>query len=118
LSGEKVIETRGYPIPKKFLGIWMAIVETGRPGEIGSRPGRAQVVGLIIFKSCYKYKNRQHWESEQSLHRVSGNDPDYAFDDQKDKWAWEIEMVRPLPKPQSAPLKRGIRYAKECIVEL
>ena len=49
LSGEKTVETRGYPLPEKYVGCELAIIET--PGPRGRREAgieKARIVGTIV----------------------------------------------------------------------
>lgn len=108
LSGSKTIETRSYPIPKHFLNTQIAVIETHKDNS-----KKATIKGVVIFSNCYKYNNFDHWLQESHLHKVSVNDPNYKYNENKAKWAWVISNHFRVPS-QPPPIVRGIKYAKEC----
>lgn len=106
LSGEKVIETRTYPLPQKYVNQWMWLIET--PGK--TQDFQARVIGMIKFSGSKQYKNATEWRAEYEWHLVKPDDPDYKWRRDKQKHGWVVEDVRtcrafPAPKP------RGIVYA-------
>ena len=112
LSGDKIIETRSYPIPKHLLNVKIAIIETKR-----NKGNPAKIVGIICFTECYQYKDYNHWVSEYDLHKVPKDDPLFGFKQEEAKWAWRISEYIRIPH-QAPPKKRGIKYAKECEIIL
>jgi hypothetical protein len=115
LEGKKTIETRHYPLPQKYLGQPLAIIET--PGRSGKKSGvKSAVIGVIVFSDCYQYKNRRHWLSEQRLHLVKPNDNLFAWTKAKQKWAWVIEKTFLFPIARPAPKNRGIIFCSEIEV--
>lgn len=117
LEGKKTIETRSYPIPEKHVGKTLAIIET--PGPRGKREAgivKARIIGTIVFASCKEYHSQEEWQSDEALHLVPTDDPQYQFTRNKPKWGWIVKQVSPLPKHASAPKKRGIVFATKCTI--
>lgn len=107
LSGDKTIETRTYPISKKYLGLPIALIET--PGK--SRSFESRVIALITFGSCYKYADRKSFYKDQPSHKVSPDSP-WAWNSKKPKWAWEITKVVPVKPAKRLTCRPGIVYTK------
>jgi len=105
LDGKKTIETRTYPIPPKYIGVPLLIIET--PGNIGKFKSR--IVGIITFRSCFKFASEKAFREQFERHRVTGDSP-WFWNDKKGKWGWEISKLQKLPKPLPAPRKRGIKF--------
>jgi hypothetical protein len=119
IDGKKRVETRSYPIPVKYLNTNLAVIET--PGSRGFKEAgiaKARIIGLIKFSECYCYKSKQHWKSEEGLHLVSLDDPNFSFDSDKPKWAWTVSEVRRFQKPIPAPFRRGIRFTQACQIPI
>ena len=117
LSGVKTIETRSYPLPKRLYGIELAVIET--PGKRGNREagiGKARIIGTIIFSGSYRYSSKSQWVREYGKHRVPQDDGLYSYRSDKDKWAWVVEKFKKLDRPAPPPAKRGIIFAKNCLV--
>ncbi len=72
MSGEKTVETRGYPLPAKYAGKPLAIIET--PGPTKPR-FKARIVGVITFSHSMQYKTYAEWDADRGRHRVPANDP-------------------------------------------
>ena len=116
LSKDKTIETRQYPLPKKYLGKNLALIET--PGPRGQKEGIASmIIGLIVVSKCYKYTDKDHWVSERCKHLVIEGDPVFGYFEGKAKWAWIISETKKI-NPQAPPEIRGIKYAKRCRIEV
>ena len=114
LTGKKTIETRNYPIPKKHIGVPIALIET--PGKKGRRKGNiseARIVGVIVFAECYRYTSRNAWMKDSKKHLVSPTD-DFAFKKGKEKWAWVVKSVVKLDEPGVPPKPRGIVFCSGC----
>lgn len=104
-SGEKIVETRTYEIPPKYLNQEMYLIET--PGKKGDFKARA--IAIIKFTGCFKYKNKTEFRRDFSRHRVA---PDTAWDwKDKDKWGWELEIIKIIP-PTIISHARGIVFTK------
>lgn len=112
LEGKKTIETRGYPLPERLQGQWLAVIET--PGPKGKKEAgieKAQVIGLIKFSGSKQYLSAKSWQMDFRRHLVAKEDPLYAFDPSKPKYGWVVEHVLTTPR-QSPPKSRGIVYSK------
>ena len=117
LSGRKTVETRSYPLPSKFKGVELAVIET--PGPRGKRAAgiaKARVVGTIKFSGSYEYQNAKQWASEHHLHLVEASDVQFGFAQNKKKWAWTVECTLKFDQPVKAPSKRGIVFANNCLI--
>jgi hypothetical protein len=104
LNGNKPIETRTYPIPQKYLNKEILLVET--PGKTGKFKSRA--IGIIVFTSCFQYKNKTAFYNDYNNHLVDKNS-DYAWGD-KPKWGWVVEVVEVFKEPIEIPKRVGIKY--------
>lgn len=116
VSGEKKVETRSYPLPAKFVGVEMAIIET--PGKLGKKNGvsKARIIGTIVFTQSKKYESLREWKKDRPLHLVSEDDPVLAFNLNKPKYGWLVKSVTRLSRPLPPPTSRGIIFAKGCKV--
>lgn len=109
LSGKKTVETRNYPIPEKYLGKLLCIIETGN-----SKPSK--IVGLVRFSSTFKYNTFEQWEKDYVKHLVPANDNDFRFSLEKEKWGWNIDFIYKIDQLLDSPKKKGIIYAKKCCI--
>jgi hypothetical protein len=105
LNGKKTIETRTYPIPKKYMGKDMLLVET--PGKNGKF--KARVIAIIKFDDCFLYSSSYLFYKDKSKHHVDPSSK-WAWTDSKPKWGWLISYCKPLKT--EVPLKRqpGIKF--------
>lgn len=106
LTGAKTIETRTYPLPSKYAGKWMWIIET--PGN--SKGSSAKVIGKIKFSGSKLYKTAREFYDDYDSHRVSKGDPNFHWQASKPKHGWIVEAVTSC-KPFAPPVPRGIVYA-------
>jgi hypothetical protein len=106
LSGQKTVETRKYPLPKKYLDTELALVET--PGDKGKF--NARVTAIIKIKKCFQYKSKSEFYRDNKRHCVTP-DSKWAWDSSKPKWGWEITVVKKLKNPKLCTPK-GIVYRK------
>lgn len=118
LAGKKTIETRTYPLPKKYERVELALIET--PGPRGKKEAgieKARIKGTIVFGKCFQYKSEGEWCKDASRHRVNAEDVQYSWK-KRDHivWGWEVLKVRRLRKQASPPKKRGIVFATSCRV--
>ena len=104
LDGRKTIETRRYPLPAKYIGKELFIIET--PGKDGKFSAR--IVGTIRFSNCFLYNNKKQFYKDWAQHFVDKTSP-YAWTTKK-KWGWEIEKVTVFKQPIQAPRKKGICF--------
>ncbi len=111
VDGTKTVETRTYPIPLKFVGKPMAIIET--PGINGKF--KARVIGVVIFKDCFKYESEIDFYKDKSRHCVD-SDSIWAWS-AKPKWGWIISEVTKFKNPIPAPKKKGIQFTKSVKIK-
>lgn len=112
---KKAIETRTYKIPEKFKDVELAIIET--PGPHGRKKGilKARIIGTVTFEESFQY-NKSSWEKDFKSHLVDTNDPQFAWNNLKERWGWKIKRVRKFKQPLEAPKKKGIIFATECLI--
>jgi len=115
LSGEKKVETRSYPLPKKYIGKTLAIIETPGPrGKSAAGIVKSRIIGVVEFSEAFRYQTKAQWQKDRERHLVDHSDPQFAFSTTKPKWGWVVSKVRPLAKPMPPPKKRGIVFASAC----
>lgn len=107
LSGKKTIETRTYPIPKKYLGEKMLLMET--PGPHGDF--KARIVAIITFTECFKYSNMKSFYSDYPLHLIDKESP-WAWE-KNIKWGWRVNVEKIISPPVCFSKPKGIVYTKE-----
>lgn len=116
LSGDKTVETRKYPLPQRYRGVELAIIET--PGPQGRKTGRtkAEIIGTIVFSDSFLYPSKKDFDQDFSRHQVEPNHSQFRFVSGTPKYGWVVKEVKKV-KRSPAPKKRGIIYAKTCLVE-
>ena len=80
VNGKKTIETRKYPLPEKYIGQTLALIET--PGPKGKF--RARITALIKFGPSFQYQNKKEFYKDTKRHCVS----------QKSEWEWKSESKK------------------------
>ncbi len=116
IEARKTVETRTYPIPPKYLNVEMALIET--PGlfvNTGQAPSTAQIIGIIKFTKCTKYKSKSHWLKDEKRHLVKIDDAQFGWTNGP-KWAWEVQIIHVFTSPISAPKRKGIVFTTKCVV--
>jgi hypothetical protein len=109
VAGHKVIETRFYPIPKKWVGQPLAIIET--PGK--ARHFKRRIAGLVIFAQSWCYANKAAFTRDYARHLVDPDDPLFGWrEDGKPKWAWPVAWSEVYQQPLPPGFRAGIRYAR------
>ena len=110
LSREKVVETRTYPIPEKFVDTEVLLIET--PGRNGRFKARA--VAILIFGPSFQYDSEAAFYSDFKRHLVDRMSP-WKWNKGKPKFGWPIKSVSLLEK---AVLVRqtGIRYRSGILI--
>lgn len=103
-SGQKTIETRTYPLPKKYIGVPLALIET--PGKTGKF--KARVIGIVTFAKSFQYKSKEEFYRDIERHKVS-KDTEWSWAKKK-KWGWIIQSFVPLKKPRPLGSERGIIF--------
>jgi hypothetical protein len=115
LTGQKLVETRSYPLPLKYKDQWLAVIET--PGPRGSKEAginKARIKGLIQFHDSFAYPHSKAWLEDYRRHLVSPDDASFAFDPNKEKWGWLVNRTLLFAHSIEAPKKRGIVFASVC----
>lgn len=117
--GEKTVETRQYPLPEKFKGKAMALIETpGKSRSAKLQKQSSRIIAVVTFSESFRYASHREWVRDFQRHRVPHNHPHFKFTAQRPRWGWVVASVQMLTPPQSPPKKRGILYAARCAVEL
>jgi len=114
IDGRKTVETRNYPLPKKYLGVPLALIETA--GRDGAKSGVsiARIIGLIKFSKCFQYQSKSHWMGDKRRHLVSEADPDFHWRKGQAKWGWEVTSIEKFEPPKPAPKRKGILFTSKC----
>jgi DNA repair photolyase len=108
VSGRKVIETRFYPLPEKWVGQPLVILET--PGQ--ARHFKRRVAGFVVFDKSWCYADKASFAQDRVQHLVDPDDPLFGWKhDGKPKWAWPIRWVEAYEQPLPAGFRAGMRYA-------
>jgi hypothetical protein len=109
ISGRKVIETRYYPIPKKWVGEPLAIIETPGP----TRRFKRRIAGLVIFGPSGCYADQAAFARDRIKHLVDVDDRRFGWKgNDRPKWAWPVRWVEAYQQPLPAGFRAGIRYAR------
>jgi hypothetical protein len=112
IDGTKSVETRSYPLPHKYEGVELALIET--PGKYGQF--KSHIIGTITFSHSFLYTNQQEWISDNNRHRVEVDDKLYGWNPNKLKYGWVVCDIKKFDKPMSAPKRKGIVFTKNCKV--
>jgi hypothetical protein len=111
INGDKSVETRSYPLPVKYEGTELALVET--PGKYGKFKSR--IIGTITFSHSFRYSNKQEWLSDYNRHKVEEFDEFCAWNN-KPKYGWVVSNIRKFDERIAPPKKKGIIFTKNCKV--
>ena len=109
INSDKCVETRTYPLPLKYEGEELSLIET--PGRIGRF--KARIIGIITFSHSFKYGNLQEWISDYNRHRVE-QDSNFGWNEDKDKYGWVVSQICKFEKPFPAPENKGIVFTNNC----
>jgi hypothetical protein len=115
ITGKKSVETRGYCLSEKYIGIKLALIET--PGPNGLKEAKiekSRIIGTITFENCFLYLNEEQWKSDQFRHSVPNNDPNFGFGKRLKTWGWIVKEVQHFKKTYPPPEIKGIVYARNC----
>lgn len=112
INGDKSVETRSYPLPKKYEGVELALVET--PGKYGKF--KARIIGTITFSHSFRYESKQGWINDYNRHKVEDGDEFCGWKHNKDKFGWVVSQINKFDNHISAPKKKGIVFTKNCTV--
>jgi hypothetical protein len=112
INGTKSVETRSYPLPQKYEGVELALIETpGRSGKF-----KARIIGTITFSHSFQYETKADWLNDHNRHLVDDNDKLYGWDNNKPKYGWVVCDIHKFDSPLPAPNKRGIVFSTNCQV--
>jgi hypothetical protein len=106
-SGKKTIETRTYPISKKYLNKELILIET--PGPKGNFKARA--IAIIKITECFKYPSKKKFYEDSNKHFVTPDSP-WAWKD-KAKYAWRVRVIKTIFPPVEIKIPKGIIYTKD-----
>ena len=106
ISGRKSVETRTYPIPKRLIGKDLVLIET--PGKKGKF--KARMIALIRFEDSFPYKTKTDFYKDLTRHCVDRDSP-WAWNEEKPKWGWPVEVREIFRTPLPLQKRSGIRYA-------
>ncbi len=110
LSGEKVIETRTYAIPDRYLNQDMLLVET--PGPNGKF--KARIRAIIKFTECKEYKNKIEFYNDKSKHLVTEDSP-WSWKEKK-KFGWHVSIIKIISPPIEINKRKGIVFTKNISI--
>lgn len=109
IDGLKVVETRSYPIPSKYIGEPLALIET--PGKKGNFKSR--IIGTIIFSHSFKYPDETAWLNDYNRHLVDQSS-DYKWNG-KSKYGWVVSYVKKFDESIKPPKRKGIVFTNNCL---
>jgi hypothetical protein len=112
INGDKSVETRSYPLPKRYEGVELALIET--PGKYGRFKSR--IIGTITFSHSFQYPDKQVWEADYNRHKVKEDDEFYGWNPDKNKYGWVVSNITKFDQPIPAPKTKGIIFTKNCKV--
>jgi predicted nicotinamide N-methyase len=135
LSGEKLIETRAYPLPEPLLldgavraagrlpsatvlqavpvPTRVAILESPVGGLAVHGLASAKVVGFVTFGACKVYRSRAEWAADSALHCVQPDAaPEYFGWNGEPKYGWVVSAVERLTAPLPVVLTEADRVVR------
>ncbi len=109
VRGKKTIETRFYPLPQKYVGEEMFLIET--PGE--RLDFKARIIAIVIFNESFRYRDSSHFYRDSKRHLVTRQSElvNWEAGHGKPKWGWPIISVRRYSQDLPPTLRRGIVYS-------
>lgn len=110
LSGNKVIETRTYPLPKKYFNQRMFFIET--PGDQGNF--KARIVGIITFSDFKQYSSQKEFYNDSKKHLIN-KDSTWAWKEGP-KYGWIIEKIEVINPPIVYLEPKGIKFTKAVTI--
>lgn len=112
INKEKCVETRTYPLPEKYEGEELALIETsGKHGNF-----KARIIGTITFSHSFKYPDKQSWKDDYNRHKVDELDECFSWKEDKPKYGWVVSDAKKLEQHQPAPENKGIIFTLDCDV--
>jgi hypothetical protein len=112
INGDKSVETRSYPLPKKYEGVELALIET--PGKYGRF--KSQIIGTITFSHSFEYPDKQSWIDDYNRHKVEEGDEFCDWNENKKKYGWVVSNINKFDKPIDPPRSRGIIFVSNCVI--
>jgi hypothetical protein len=112
IDADKCVETRSYPLPKKYEGEELALIET--PGKYGDF--KARIIGTITFSHSFKYPDKNAWMDDYARHLVDKDNENFGWKEDKDKYGWVVSNITKFEEYQAAPEKKGIIFTNNCLV--
>jgi len=112
IDGSKSVETRSYPIPKKYEGVELALIET--PGK--SKKFKSRIIGTVTFSHSFKYPDIVSWKDDYNRHKVEEDDKNYGWKNNKPKYGWVVSNISKFDEPVDPPRKRGIIFTGGCSI--
>jgi len=104
-SGQKTVETRTYPLPSKYIGQEILLIET--PGK--SREFSARIVAIIKFHQSFPYASESAFYRDIKKHKVDKQSP-WAWSSNKPKWGWPVTLIKTFKTPIPLRKKKGIVF--------
>ena len=106
IDGAKSVETRSYPLPIKYEGVELALIETpGKNGQFKSR-----IIGTITFSHSFLYTDKRLWLSDYNRHRVKEDDKFYGWNPDKCKYGWVVSNIVKFDHPMLVKKNKGIIF--------
>lgn len=112
INGDKCVETRSYPLPEKYEGEELALIET--PGKQGDF--KARIIGIITFSHSFKYPDKNAWIDDHARHLVDKDNENFRWKEDKAKYGWVVSNIIKFEEYQPAPEKKGIIFTNDCLV--
>ena len=106
INNDKVVETRSYPLPAKYAGEELALIET--PGKSGRFKSR--IIGTITFSHSFKYESRNEWLNDYYRHLVDQHDENYGWKYYKPKYGWVVSNITKYNEPLNINCRKGIIF--------
>jgi hypothetical protein len=111
IDQEKCVETRSYPLPKKYIGIELALIET--PGR--KEKFKSNIIGTITFSHSFKYETIYDFESDFNRHLVPVDDKNYGWKNDKDKYGWVVCNINKFDESIKLNSIGGIVFRKNVL---
>ncbi len=110
LKGVKVIETRRYPLPDKYLNQALLLMET--PGK--TKKFKSRIIGIIKFTECFQYQSKKQFYADVDKHCVTKNSI-WAWQ-AGDKWGWRVDVIKKISPPITYKGNKGIVYTNNLSI--
>jgi len=107
LNGDKVIETRTYPIPENYINRKMIIIET--PGKQGKF--KARMIGFVTFGESFEYTSKKEFYKDSDKHCVIPNSI-WKWEEGKKKFGWPVLNIQKFKKELPLQKRSGIKFSK------